>query len=179
MKKLPPSLFFKLSSLAFAVAASAIAYGQSEERQIEEVLVLGSSSTFGNSLVTESMQRQQSSLTSINAVIGNLPGVTVNEGDTFGFDDWSTAITVRGFQTNLGEQQVGSTIDAGSRIYLVDANDNQPSPDPTCTVTNWYGLPEATAGINEDPSCFPADAIAVQSYRHIHYEKERTGLSLD
>ena len=141
--------------------------------------MLGSSSTFGNSLVTESMQRQQSSLTSINAVIGNLPGVTVNEGDTFGFDDWSTAITVRGFQTNLGEQQVGSTIDAGSRIYFVDANDNQLSPDPTYTVTNWYGVPEATAGINEDPSCFPADAIAVQSYRHIHYEKERTGLSLD
>lgn len=94
----------------FAVAAFS-AHSFAQQSQVEEVLVLGKSATYGNSLVTESMVNQQSSLTSINALIDNLPGVTVNEGDTYGFDDWSTAITVRGFSTNLSEQQVGTTID--------------------------------------------------------------------
>ena len=50
-------------------------------------------------------------MTSILAQIDNLPGVQVQEGDAFGFDDWSTGVAVRGFQNNLGEQQVGITID--------------------------------------------------------------------
>eukprot|EP00903_Cladosiphon_okamuranus_P004449 g4447.t1 len=82
-----------------------------ENLQIEELVVKGKGVTYGNSLVTDAMRNQQSNMTSINALIDNLPGVTVNEGDTYGFDDWSTAITIRGFSTNLNEQQVGTTID--------------------------------------------------------------------
>jgi outer membrane receptor for Fe3+-dicitrate len=41
----------------------------------------------------------------------NLPGVQIQEGDGFGFDDWSTGIAIRRFQTNLGPEQVGITID--------------------------------------------------------------------
>lgn len=79
--------------------------------KLEEVVVLGSGETFNSSAITEAMTRQQSSITSVNALIDNLPGVSINEGDTYGFDDWSTNITVRGFTTSLDQQQVGTTID--------------------------------------------------------------------
>ena len=84
---------------------------QDTNLEIEEILVVSKSATYANNEINESMKLQNSSITSINNLIDNLPGVTVHEGDAFGFDDWSTAITVRGFQTNLAEQQVGSTID--------------------------------------------------------------------
>ncbi len=95
------------SLLALAIAAAASTHAESP---LEEVVVMGKA-TYGNNLVSESMKQQQSSFTSVNAVIDNLPGVTVNEGDVYGFDDWSTSITVRGFTTNLSDQQVGTTID--------------------------------------------------------------------
>ncbi len=78
---------------------------------LEEVFVYSKATAYANNQVTESMINQISTVTSVNALIDNLPGVSVQEGDAFGFDDWSTAISVRGFQTNLAEQQVGSTID--------------------------------------------------------------------
>ncbi len=82
-----------------------------DETDIEEIVVLGKSRVFSNNEVTESMTLQQSPVTSVNAVIDNLPGVSVQEGDTYGFDDWSTTISVRGFQVSLDEQQIGTTID--------------------------------------------------------------------
>ncbi|MFT6289097.1 MAG: outer membrane receptor protein involved in Fe transport [Alcanivorax sp.] len=94
-----------------ATAVGMTASVQAQDSALEEVIIVGQGSTYGNSVVTETMRRQQSNITSINALIDNLPGVTVNEGDTYGFDDWSTAITIRGFTTNLEEQQVGTTID--------------------------------------------------------------------
>jgi iron complex outermembrane receptor protein len=103
--------------LATAIAAllsASIASGQETSEvneRLEEVLVVSKTTTYANTEINDSMKLQNSSITSINNLIDNLPGVTVHEGDAFGFDDWSTAITVRGFQTNLGEQQVGSTID--------------------------------------------------------------------
>ena len=57
------------------------------------------------------MRDQQNPATSALAVIDNLPGVNVTEGDTFGFDDWSTTVNLRGYQTSLSHQQVGTTID--------------------------------------------------------------------
>ena len=77
---------------------------------IEEIVVLGQAKTFANTAVTDSMMAQQAPITSVTAVIDNLPGVSVQEGDTFGFDDWSTTISIRGFQTSLADQQ-GMTID--------------------------------------------------------------------
>ena len=35
----------------------------------------------------------------------------INEGDVFGGDDWSTTVSIRGFQLSLDEQQVGITVD--------------------------------------------------------------------
>lgn len=95
---------------ALATAITAVSGFVQAEESMEEVILL-EKAVFGNSLVSEGMQQQQSSMTSVNSVIDNLPGVTVNEGDVYGFDDWSTAITIRGFTTNLSEQQVGTTID--------------------------------------------------------------------
>ncbi len=78
---------------------------------VEELVVIGKSRTFANNAVTESMQSQQTPITSVLSVIDNLPGVSIQEGDTYGFDDWSTTIAIRGFQVNLDEQQIGMTID--------------------------------------------------------------------
>ncbi len=103
--------------LVSAVCAALTAQGAlsqtptSETGGLEEVVIVSKAATYANNEITDSMKLQNSSITSINNFIDNLPGVSVHEGDAFGFDDWSTAITVRGFQTNLAEQQVGSTID--------------------------------------------------------------------
>ena len=67
--------------------------------------------TYAYSSIDKNMLKQQNPITSALAVIDNLPGVLVNEGDTFGGDDWSTTISIRGFQTSLDEQQIGITID--------------------------------------------------------------------
>jgi iron complex outermembrane recepter protein len=84
---------------------------QSSGPSVDEIVILGSARSFSNVSTTESMQRQQAPITSVLATIDNLPGVNVTEGDTYGFDDWATTINLRGFQTNLSEQQVGITID--------------------------------------------------------------------
>ncbi|MFC6979118.1 hypothetical protein [Microbulbifer taiwanensis] len=44
------------------------------------MIVLGSGETFNSNAVSEPMRRQQSTITSVNALIDNLPGVSVNEG---------------------------------------------------------------------------------------------------
>ncbi|SDZ87159.1 TonB-dependent receptor domain-containing protein [Microbulbifer marinus] len=98
-------------SFATAMAANPLLAQQATDDKLEEVVVLGSGTAFNSSSVTEPMRKQQSAITSVNALIDNLPGVSVNEGDTYGFDDWSTNITMRGFTTSLDEQQIGTTID--------------------------------------------------------------------
>jgi len=81
------------------------------EVEIEQVVVIGKSVSYANNETTQNMLNQHSSLTSVLAVIDNLPGVLINEGDTFGSDDWSTTVSIRGFQISLDEQQIGITID--------------------------------------------------------------------
>jgi len=107
----------KILLSAIAVASASMAWAQEEstepmdESNIEEVVIIGQQKTYGNNAVTESMLDQQSSLTSVLDVIDNIPGVLVNEGDNFGADDWSTTVSMRGFQLNLDAQQIGMTID--------------------------------------------------------------------
>ncbi|MEQ9447555.1 MAG: TonB-dependent receptor plug domain-containing protein, partial [Rhodospirillaceae bacterium] len=96
--------------------ASPIAHGQSSNTEqlamvIEEIIVTGRPVTYNNAAASEQMLSQQTPLTSALSVIDNLPGVSIQEGDTFGFDDWSTTVSIRGFQVSLDDQQVGSTID--------------------------------------------------------------------
>ncbi len=84
---------------------------EAEDASIEKIQVIGKSVSYANNETTESMLKQQSNLTSVLASIDNLPGVLINEGDTFGSDDWSTTISIRGFQVSLDEQQIGITVD--------------------------------------------------------------------
>ena len=76
-----------------------------------EIIVLGSAINYNSNVTTDAMIQLQTPLTSPLSMIKNLPGVSVSEGDAFGFDDWSTTVAVRGFQTNLDQQQIGMTID--------------------------------------------------------------------
>ncbi|MBU3920018.1 MAG: TonB-dependent receptor plug domain-containing protein, partial [Alphaproteobacteria bacterium] len=80
-------------------------------RELDTIVIVGQAQTYSSAESTESMALQQAPVASILAQIDNLPGVLVQEGDTFGFDDWSTGVAVRGFQNNLGEQQIGITVD--------------------------------------------------------------------
>lgn len=107
-KRLWPALVPVISLAAPAAMA------QQEEQQtteIQEVVITGSARTYSALTTTQSMQDQQNPLTSVLATVDNLPGVNITEGDTFGFDDWSTTINLRGYQTSLSDQQVGTTID--------------------------------------------------------------------
>ncbi len=97
-----------VSSPALAQEAAIGAYTGAE---LAEIVVTGQATTYTNTAATEPMILQQTPLTSPLSMVDNLPGVSVQEGDTFGFDDWSTTVAIRGFQTNLDEQQVGITID--------------------------------------------------------------------
>lgn len=81
------------------------------EAKVESITIVGKKTTYANNVIDESMINQQSNITSVLAVIDNLPGVLINEGDTFGADDWSTSISIRGFQVDLSQQQIGITID--------------------------------------------------------------------
>ncbi|WP_317932132.1 TonB-dependent receptor domain-containing protein [Halioxenophilus sp. WMMB6] len=106
----------KLLVTAIAVASTTAAWAETSETEIdssvlEEVVIIGKYKTYANNAVTDSMLDQQAGLTSVTAVIDNIPGVLVNEGDTFGADDWSTTVSMRGFQLSLDAQQIGMTID--------------------------------------------------------------------
>ena len=82
-----------------------------DDEEIEEVVATSAGITYANNVATEGMVKQQSDMTSVLAIVDNIPGVMINEGDAFGGDDWSTTISIRGFQVNLDEQQIGMTVD--------------------------------------------------------------------
>ncbi len=117
MKTLYSTGITKPSLLAIAIASalSAPVYAEDEkakkDQEIEEITVVGKSVSYANNATSDEMFKQQSAMTSAMAMIDNLPGVLINEGDTFGSDDWSTTVSIRGFQLSLDEQQVGITID--------------------------------------------------------------------
>ncbi|GAA0372335.1 TonB-dependent receptor [Bowmanella denitrificans] len=105
-----PSL--SLISLAVLGGLSAqVAADDAAQTMIEEVSVVGKKISYANNLVDASMIQQQAPATSVLAVIDNLPGISINEGDAFGGDDWSTSITMRGFASTGSQQQLGMTID--------------------------------------------------------------------
>ena len=83
--------------------------------EMEEISIVGEEpKIFASNVVAAPMMRQQSSVTSVASVIDNLPGVTVQEGDAYGMDDWSSNVAMRGFQATINESQIGTTIDGFS-----------------------------------------------------------------
>ncbi|MGE4410282.1 MAG: TonB-dependent receptor [Sphingobium sp.] len=91
--------------------ADAPADAADEAIAADSIVVTGTATTYSNTQVTAPMLSRQSALTSVNDVLNELPGVLVTEGDSFGSADWATSITIRGFTSNGGTQQIGSTID--------------------------------------------------------------------
>lgn len=106
--KLALSIAVALSSYA---TSGFVAAQDNEEQEVEAITVVGKSVSYANNQTSEEMIKQQTSMTSVLAAIDNLPGVLINEGDTFGADDWSTSISIRGFQVDLSQQQIGMTVD--------------------------------------------------------------------
>ena len=75
------------------------------------MIAVGQPIAQANNVTSDSMKDQQSSLSSVLGTVDNLPGISISEGDTFGSDDWSTTISMRGYSINLNEQQLGITVD--------------------------------------------------------------------
>ena len=96
---------------AVAIALTSPVTWADENKQIEEIAVIGKKISYANNTVDTSMMEQQAPITSILSVMDNLPGISINEGDAFGGDDWSTSITMRGFSIDGNQQQLGMTID--------------------------------------------------------------------
>ncbi len=98
-------------------------------RLLETVSVVAEEpSIFARNIVAEPMMLQQSNITSVTSVVDNLPGVSIQEGDAYGFDDWSSNVAVRGFQVTISEAQIGTTIDGfpnGTSDYFSGAKANR------------------------------------------------------
>jgi len=78
---------------------------------MEKISVVAKKLSHANHTIESSMIKQQSPVSSVLAMMDNLPGISINEGDAFGGDDWSTSITMRGFTIDGTQQQLGMTID--------------------------------------------------------------------
>ncbi|WP_299084153.1 TonB-dependent receptor [uncultured Paraglaciecola sp.] len=108
--KLALSISAALSTYALSIPVFAEEAEKTEDA-VEAITVVGRSVSYANNQTTDSMMKQQTSMTSVLATIDNLPGVLINEGDAFGADDWSTSISIRGFQVDVNQQQIGMTVD--------------------------------------------------------------------
>ncbi|MXX73119.1 MAG: TonB-dependent receptor [Gemmatimonadetes bacterium] len=97
--------------------------------QLDPISVVAEEPTvFARNFVAAPMMRQQSSITSVTSVIDNLPGVSVQEGDAYAFDDWSSNVVMRGFQSTINDVQIGTTIDGfpnGTSDYWGGAKANR------------------------------------------------------
>lgn len=77
---------------------------------------------------------------------------------------------VLGGNTVYGEPITGA-------FYFVDAAGNALTARDGCASSITF--PYGGAGPEYDPACYQDGAIAVQSYRHTHYQKDRLGLTAD
>ena len=75
------------------------------------MVVIGQSTIFVNNQIDEAALTTRSPETTALTIIDNLQGFSFEEGGTHGFDDWSTTVAIRGFQLNLSNRQIGTTID--------------------------------------------------------------------
>jgi len=111
----------KLIAIAIASALSLPAISadkQENESAMEEVTVVAKKLSHANHVIESSMIKQQSPASSILAIMDNLPGISINEGDAFGGDDWSTSITMRGFTIDGNQQQLGMTLTVFQMVAL-------------------------------------------------------------
>jgi len=103
---------FALSPLMLAMAGPSVLAEEApekEKQQTEEIVVIGQKQTFASNTVSMDMISRRPANASVNTVVQELPGVIVQEADTFGSSDWMTNIRMRGFNTSNG--QIGTTLD--------------------------------------------------------------------
>ncbi|KCZ56090.1 TonB-dependent receptor domain-containing protein [Hyphomonas chukchiensis] len=91
--------------------------------------------------------------------------VGVYRHDNDGRGDW-----VPPYLVNVG--QFGAS--TNPLVYYVDASGTPLNPTPGCVSSITF--PYGGAGPEYDPACYADGAVPVQSYRHTHYQKERTGV---
>lgn len=84
---------------------------QKKDNDVEKITVVARKTFYANNVVDKSMMQKQVTVSSVLDSMNSLPGISVNEGDSFGGDDWSTSITMRGFSIDGSQQQLGMTID--------------------------------------------------------------------
>lgn len=121
MKAKPLCLSFALAALASATGASAQSAANSTSSaaastgpaivQLEKVIAVAGETERANSFVNPTLRDSYSPAVNPLNLIGNLPGVNVQQGDPFGGDDWSTSISLRGFKSDRDSNQLGWTID--------------------------------------------------------------------
>ena len=107
---------FTRSLLALSIASVFSLHANAEQEQaqqepMEEVSVVAKKLSHANHEIDISVTKQQPTMTSVLGLMDNIPGISINEGDAFGGDDWSTSITMRGFSIDGNQQQLGMTID--------------------------------------------------------------------
>jgi outer membrane receptor protein involved in Fe transport len=149
----------KFQRLALPLSVMAAIHGapasaqDSSNQQLEEVIVTSQRVAYANADVTPEMLERVAPIASPLAAVATLPGVLINEGDQFGGDDWSTFISIRGFQTNLAEQQIGMTVDGvpnGNSNYGGGAKANRFIDTPNLgTVQVSQGTADITSRSNE------------------------------
>src|SRR5687767_1447945 len=89
------------------VATAARAQAPADDADVDEVLVLGRGETRQVQTISAQQIEQLPAGTSPLKAIENLPGVNFQAADPYGAYEWSTRITVRGFNQN----RMGFTLD--------------------------------------------------------------------
>ncbi|MDZ7869646.1 MAG: TonB-dependent receptor plug domain-containing protein [Rheinheimera sp.] len=96
---------FRKSLISLALASTFVASNglsaavePNAEASIEKIAVTGQRIAYANNTTDEAMLDTVSPAGNVLDAIKYLPGVSVGQGDAFGSDDWSTTISMRGFQ---------------------------------------------------------------------------------
>ncbi len=90
------------------IAAQLMAAGDTNESaELGSISIISHDDSLANSIISADSLQQVSPMTDVMNTINHLPGVNVQQTDAFGFDDWQTQVTMRGFATD----QIGFTID--------------------------------------------------------------------
>src|SRR5688572_5943258 len=100
-------LVFAIGAVLTAAAAQAQQADSSATDPLEEVIVLGRGETRQVQSITGQQIEYLPAGTSPLKAIENLPGVNFQSADPYGAYEWSTRITVRGFNQN----RLGYTLD--------------------------------------------------------------------
>src|SRR3990167_5664526 len=97
--------------LSAPVVAEEAAVAAADEQEVEVLAITGKRISYANNSTDEAIKNTKAPIGNVLDLVSQLPGISVGQGDAFGGDDWSTTISMRGFNVNLNEQQLGITVD--------------------------------------------------------------------